>query len=479
MEFGILQVIVSVGLIFGAAGVALLCDFQKRKNDQLREEMAQLQVRHEEVQPVGAPPTGSLSRIVPPPSLPVAVPVAPVMPIEDAALVAVMADHPSERVVEHPVAAAIARSHGRMNGRSIGRDRDGGENLVRKPSSTTRDKAPIPSNSDRSADVTSVTGRRQSPPALVPEILPEVAQMKSKEALADWLSRRKLAAQCAQTTASQISIPEPQKTATPTPVSTPIEMQPPPTIEQVVMSGPVAASEPVLKCEPVVVEKAAPSPAAVSQISVEIDSALWESLISGTPIAVENAPTPVVIVSAPVEIADAPEVPETKFVLIQGAASTSNAAAIPSGMFDQSALRRLLESKKPFTGLAVSIGINENDGSAPRSEDLIRSTSLFISGLLQDGDFGCQSGGDEFLMLCPGPQGAEAQRRLSQIAERLWDFQLRGIGTFSILFSWGGVEVNDESLADTIASAADRMYQTKRSRKTVSMESVSQRRKAV
>ena len=152
---------------------------------------------------------------------------------------------------------------------------------------------------------------------------------------------------------------------------------------------------------------------------------------------------------------------------------------IPAGMFDQTFLARLLEIKNPFTGLAVSIGINENDGSAPRSEDLIRSTSIFISSLLQDGDFGCQSGDDEFVMLCPGPQGAEAQRRLSQIAERLWDFQLRGIGTFSILFSWGGVEVNNELPSDAIASAADRMYQTKRSRKTVSMESANQRRKAV
>jgi hypothetical protein len=467
MEFGMIQIIVSVGLIFGAAGVAILCDFQRRKNDQLREEMAQLQVRYEEVKQVDAPPIGIASSVVTPPPLPAPAAVEAVAPIEDAVPVAMAVDHPVERPDEHPFAAAIARSHGRMNGRSNGRYRDGGENLVRKSTSAARMKGPIPSSPERSADVTSVTGRRQSPPAPVLEVLPEEADMKSKEALADWLSRRKVAAQAAQTTASQVSIPEPQET-----------------LERVVISEAIALPEPAVKFEPVVIERDVPLPRPVNQISVEIDSALWESLISGTPIApapvaVEIAPAPVVIVSAPVEITAAPEVPETKFELIQGAASMSNAAAIPSGMFDQSALSRLLESKKSFTGLAVSIGINENDGSAPRSENLIRSTSLFISGLLQDGDFGCQSGDDEFLMLCPGPQGAEAQRRLSQIAERLWDFQLRGIGTFSILFSWGGIEVNDESLSDAIASAADRMYQTKRSRKTVSMESVNQRRRAV
>ena len=81
-------------------------------------------------------------------------------------------------------------------------------------------------------------------------------------------------------------------------------------------------------------------------------------------------------------------------------------------------------------------------------------------------------------MICPGEKGADAQRRLSHIAERLWDFQLRGLGTFSILFSWGGYDVQGEPLSEAIASASDRMQQTKRSRKTVSMDSVSHRRKA-
>lgn len=296
------------------------------------------------------------------------------------------------------------------------------------------------------------------------EIKSKMGEIKSKEALADWLNRRKAAAQAAQTTTSMSSKPEPQVTATPTPVEPEAGH-----LAQIVISETIAVPEPVIAPELVVAEQPLPS-LFFSEHSVEIDSALWESLISGTPVA----PEPVAV-----EIAPAPAVTETQFELIQGAASLSSQLAIPSGMFDQSFLARLLEIKKPFSGLAVSIGINENDGSAPRSEDLMRSTSIFISGLLQDGDFGCQSGGDEFLMLCPGPQGADAQRRLSQIAERLWDFQLRGIGTFSILFSWGGVEVNNETLSDAIASAADRMYQTKRSRKTVSMESVNQRRKAV
>ena len=448
MEFSSIQILVSVVLILGAAGVALLCDFLKRKNDQLREAMVELQLRRQEEEHVAASPTRSVSRVASQPVAPAPAPVAGVTTVEEVPVPVAMA-------VE-PVSAANGRS--RMNSRNHGRDRDTGENLVRKSNAAARTNVPVYSSQDRTAELTSVSGRRQSPPATISGVVPRMGEIKSKEALADWLNRRRAAAQAAQTT-----------TSTPMPVSTPIEMEPD-YLAQVVISETIAVPEPVLAPEPIVAEQPLPSPVSFNEHSVEIDSALWESLTSGMPVA----PVPVAI-----ETASVPAVMETQFELIQGAGSLSNQLTIPSGMFDQSSLARLLEIKKPFTGLAVSIGINENDGSAPRSEDLMRSTSIFISSVLQDGDFGCQSGDDEFLMLCPGPQGAEAQRRLSQIAERLWDFQLRGIGTFSILFSWGGVEVNNETLSDAIASAADRMHQTKRSRKTVSMESVNQRRKAV
>jgi hypothetical protein len=442
MEFGSIQVVVSVVLILGAAGVALLCDFMKRKNDQLREAMVELQVRREEETHVAVSPVRTVSKTA---SLVVTAP-APV--VGQAPVEAVV---PVAAVMERPVAAANGKSNGRMNGRGNGRDRDAVDTLVRKPNSAAKIAQ------DRTAELTSVSGRRPSPPATASEVLPKMDEMNSQEALSDWLNRRRTAARIAETNAPQTSKPEAQVAPTPTPVE--IEQQPEPDhLEQVVVFE-TAAPEPVLAQQPL-----------FSQHSVEIDSALWESLISGTPIA----PAPVAA-----EIAPTPVIAETQFELIQGTASMSNHLVIPAGMYDQSFLARLLEIKKPFTGLAVCIGINENDGSAPRSEDLMRSTSLFISGLLQEGDFACQSGDDEFLIFCPGPQGADAQHRLSHISERLWDFQLRGIGTFSILFSWGGIEANSELLSDAIASAADRMYQTKRSRKTVSMESVNQRRKAV
>ena len=118
MEFGSIQIAVSVVLILGAAGVALLCDFLKRKNDQLREEMAELQIRRREETQASAPPTRTVSRTTVRPAMPAPAPVAMVaaaeeIPVPEAVPVAVPAaiavEYPVERAAQHPVAAAIAR----------------------------------------------------------------------------------------------------------------------------------------------------------------------------------------------------------------------------------------------------------------------------------------------------------------------------------------------------------------------------------
>jgi hypothetical protein len=83
--------------------------------------------------------------------------------------------------------------------------------------------------------------------------------------------------------------------------------------------------------------------------------------------------------------------------------------------------------------------------------------------LLRENDFSCRTAFDEFVMVCRGEQGAQSQRRLNYISECLWDYQLRGIGACSILFSWGGVQVQDRPLAEAIESATERMRETKRS----------------
>ncbi len=423
MEFSGIQIAISVIVILGAAAVALLCDFLKRKNEQLREAMVELQLRREQ-ETLRA---GSSMRRPAPERKPVVS--APVQAMEQA-----VAPEPAATIVAK-VAANHRRANGRMNGASNGH---GGyqdaaaDTLVRKPNSTARVAKP----QFAAAELTSVRGRRPVPPPSVTESLPKADEMNSKEALADWLSRRAAAraAQVSQTTEEIAAKLETRETEIPNAVMHASEVAP-------VDATPLVAAD------------------ALGLPEVQIDAFLWESLLTGKP-----APS---------------AVPEVQLQLIRSTASLSSELVVPAGMHDQSFLARLLEINKPFTGLVVSIGVNENDGSTPRSEDLMRSATSHIAGLLGETDFGCQTGTDEFILICSGEQGAEAQRRLSSISERLWDFQLRGLGSFSILFSWGGVDVQSEPLSDAVNSATERMYQTKRSRKTVSMDSVSNRRKAV
>jgi GGDEF domain-containing protein len=130
-------------------------------------------------------------------------------------------------------------------------------------------------------------------------------------------------------------------------------------------------------------------------------------------------------------------------------------------MVPKPAFEELLERNAPFTGLVVSIGINDSDSSMWHSQGLMPSVGNHLASLLTEKDFACRIAYDEFVLVCR-EQGAQGQRRLNQIAESLWDYQLRGIGACSILFSWGGVQVQDQPFADAIASATERMRDTKR-----------------
>jgi len=137
----------------------------------------------------------------------------------------------------------------------------------------------------------------------------------------------------------------------------------------------------------------------------------------------------------------------------------SDSHSLPTGMCDRAALQPLLDKDSPFTGLVVLVGIANS--RSPRVE---HPAQPFIEELLGPADCACRNGDDEFLIVCPGLHGENAQRRLNEISERLWNFQLRGQGSFSVLFSWGGIGAEKESFAEAIASATGRMRQTKRSR---------------
>jgi hypothetical protein len=149
------------------------------------------------------------------------------------------------------------------------------------------------------------------------------------------------------------------------------------------------------------------------------------------------------------------------------ASQAKTTVPVPTGFHDGYILSRLLQTRQPVSGLVVSIGVNtarELDGSLPEAVKQV------IQSLIGAEDFACQSTHEEFLLIYPNEHGASAQRKLSQIAQQLWDFQLSSMGTFSILFSWGGVEVASESIDEAIASANERMQETRRGRKLLTMQ---------
>jgi hypothetical protein len=227
------------------------------------------------------------------------------------------------------------------------------------------------------------------------------------------------------------------------------------------VSTPTISKPPTIQVEEretVTIQMAGPSSSEAPLPAFTIDAALWERLVASMPqhdllTSGEEAKE-----HKSVQIDVAPGAVEARYQVIESGAQSR----WPAGMIQQPVFQKLLDSGEPFSGLVVSIGINDSDSSMWRSQGLMQSVSAYMTGLLREKDLSCRTAYDEFVLVCCGEHGAQSQRRLNHISERLWDYQLRGMGACSILFSWGGVQVQDQPLAEAVASAVDRMRQTKR-----------------
>ena len=133
-----------------------------------------------------------------------------------------------------------------------------------------------------------------------------------------------------------------------------------------------------------------------------------------------------------------------------------------SEMISQPALERVFESKRPLTGVVVSISMNHSVSKISEGCAVMESVVSYLTTLLRDNDFCYRTGNNEFVLVCLEEPGGPSQRRLNYISERLWDYKLRDIGTSSIPLSWDGIQVHNQPLGEAIASAAERMRETKR-----------------
>jgi len=134
------------------------------------------------------------------------------------------------------------------------------------------------------------------------------------------------------------------------------------------------------------------------------------------------------------------------------------ADGLPAGYHDYAVLQRLAASGQAFTGLVIAIGTNALDRMQ------VGLVGGFLRSLLDEKDFGCLSGSHEFVLICPNLDGEGSQRRLASVAEKLWDFQLRSMGSIDVQFAWGGKEARNENLNEAVAAAIDQMQETRRSR---------------
>ena len=175
------------------------------------------------------------------------------------------------------------------------------------------------------------------------------------------------------------------------------------------------------------------------------------------------------------------EAPELKPQLVVATEPSIRKLEIPVGMQTREVLDGLLATPGVVSGVVVAVGINDykqlqSTHSKSAFEDLMRSVENLVGSMTVNKGFATRRNEDEYLLVFPHDSGAAAQRLLTQISERLWDFQLRSLGSFSILFSWGAVEVVSEQLSEAIAAANEQMYQTKRTRMGTSDAQGSRRR---
>jgi GGDEF domain-containing protein len=153
---------------------------------------------------------------------------------------------------------------------------------------------------------------------------------------------------------------------------------------------------------------------------------------------------------------------------------------IPAGVHTAAVLQELLAAPPALQGVVVCVGINEYSDlhknlGKQAAEQLLGNVDVLMSDMVRGKAFLCRRSEDEFILVEPELSGALAQRRLNEISERLWDFQLRNLGSFSVVFSWGAHEARGESLREAVEAAQEKMRETQAARKSSSFDKLRRR----
>jgi len=134
---------------------------------------------------------------------------------------------------------------------------------------------------------------------------------------------------------------------------------------------------------------------------------------------------------------------------------------------------------KSFRGLVALVGINDFDRLRQSREFRQSDVDRLIESLVGTKNVAYRGRNDEFVLLFEGVSGEPARRKSSELSERLWDFQLRHIGSMTIAFSWGAFEATGEPLGVCLENARDEMQNTRRGRRSTAQGQMLAGRKAV
>jgi len=457
------QIFIGVAVILGCAFVALLCDYLKGVNERLRERALELTVRLEETErwgrqvmalqqavrpeaeaPAEAPEPASantalhdtvkdelvrLHREVEQVSRSVAslaeLRVAMGQPAAISQPVTLPAEQPAP--LEEPVLAAVAQA---------------------SPAPVTFAEAPAP-------PLQPVAPPEPPAPAAVPFVahVPEPVPVAQAPAAPQALPKLNASVGALEDLISRFA----EKTPAPEPVA---EATPRPSVMKIRVLRDTIASP----AEPVPMPEPAPAPAQTSQATIVVPPVPAQSTVD---IFTATASAPPKVVTA-VDLPVPPPLPMS--------IPSNSELALPSGMHDRATLDFLRSDTSLFSGLVVAIGLNDFEQlranvGAEAADDLVRSVAQLVKSLTSNlagpQFFAAQCSGDEFVLAYNGEIGPAAQRRMAAVSERLWDFQLRSIGAYSVVFSWGASEANDEQFAEAIDAALERMRETRQNRKAM------------
>ncbi len=228
-------------------------------------------------------------------------------------------------------------------------------------------------------------------------------------------------------------------------------------------------------------EPSAPGPFRV------IDEPDWESMVvSISPAEPEaSGETPGALAAEPQDAAAPADPYPAKVVEMPRAGpvtpSEDRDLHIPAGVLRAEVLNDLLKRETDFQGVTLSISVVDYvrlvaEHGREAVEQVMAALEELVKTSGSDADLVCRISEDEFIVVCPGASGAAATLRVQQLSESLWDFQLRSLVSFPIMFSWGASESGltpgmPRLLADSVDRAREQMLESRRSRRALTWAS--------